>query len=333
MRLHLAVPIACLLMAVLLYLLNQPALSKQGDQRNQDHLLDRISSSHPLTTTTPTASPVPISPTLQISPTSTVVAPTITPTSTPNTALMPPTPTLTPTVMVTPTVTPTSIHLSYVPALIHSEQETPIVEPAELCGPSVISTLPELEPTSTPIPTSTPNITETISLTNTQNITIPVNTPTICPPNVHEAALAELFVNSPEQQRPTLNYNPILAQVAREHAADMIARNYVSSVSPDGIGSNQRVRQSGYALPDFYDPSPGANNVETIYSGYMTAEALWEVAVNSQSIHVLGTNEFYQSQSEYGIGYAYRPGSTYQRYWVIITAEPAEAEPTSTASD
>ncbi len=36
--------------------------------------------------------------------------------------------------------------------------------------------------------------------------------------------------------------------------------------------------------------------------------------------HLLGLDPFYGAQTDYGIGYAYIPGSTYGYYWVIITA-------------
>jgi uncharacterized protein YkwD len=143
-------------------------------------------------------------------------------------------------------------------------------------------------------------------------------------PNAHEAGLAELLRNHPQQQRSAFTYNPLLARVARERAADMAARGYFAHTNPDGVGPNALVREAGYVLPAYYGSEPDANNVESIAGGPSTPEAVLDLLLNSAGhrTHILGLHEFYAAQIDYGIGYVAAPGSRYGHYWVILTAQP-----------
>lgn len=71
-------------------------------------------------------------------------------------------------------------------------------------------------------------------------------------PNAQEERIAVLMTQDPDQKRSSLSYNPILARVARERAADMARRGYFSHVNPDGLGPNFLAAQAGYALPAPY---------------------------------------------------------------------------------
>ena len=118
----------------------------------------------------------------------------------------------------------------------------------------------------------------------------------------------------------------ILAQVAREHAEDMAARDYFNPVNPDGFGPNYLVEQAGYELPDWYSQALDANNIESIAAGYTTPEAAWNgwLASPGHRTHVLGEDsDFFADQTNYGIGYAFAPGSQYTHYLVFISAPPA----------
>lgn len=134
--------------------------------------------------------------------------------------------------------------------------------------------------------------------------------------------MAEYMRTHPDQERPVLNCDPTLAQVARQRAADMATRNYFSHTNPDGFGPNYLVQQAGYRLPSFYDQSLDGNNIESIQAGCPNASDAWSFLMNSTSHrrHLLGLIPFYAEQIDYGIGYAYHPESTYKHYWVIITA-------------
>jgi uncharacterized protein YkwD len=126
------------------------------------------------------------------------------------------------------------------------------------------------------------------------------------------------------QQRPSLTFNPILAQVARARAADMGRRNYFAHINPDGVGPNTLVTQAGYILPAFYGNERSGNSIESIHAGGDTAEKAWDSWMHSppHRKHILGLSDFYAGQIEYGIGHAYILSSQYKHYWVIITAKP-----------
>lgn len=141
-----------------------------------------------------------------------------------------------------------------------------------------------------------------------------------CAPNSQEQQIAEMMRNHPQQMRPSLTCDPILAQVARERAEDMRDRAYFSHTNPDGYGPNYLVRQAGYPLPDFYGNDPAANNIESIAGGYPTAADAFQGWMDSPGhrAHILGEHAFYAEQIEYGIGYA--AGGPFGHYWVVITA-------------
>lgn len=151
-----------------------------------------------------------------------------------------------------------------------------------------------------------------------------------------EAQIAKLLKQDDNQKRISLNYNAILARVARERAYDMGERNYFGHVNPDGIGANYLVTSAGYALPDFYGKDRSANNVESIAAGNGTVTSTWMQWMNSTGhrTHILGLINFYAQQIDYGVGHAFIPGSRYGHYWVIITAKPGESGglPTLSAS-
>jgi hypothetical protein len=138
--------------------------------------------------------------------------------------------------------------------------------------------------------------------------------------------LGDLLVNDAGQRRAVLRCNPLLAQVAKERAEDMAARNYYDHVNPDGFGPNFLVRAAGYPLPGNYSSNPASNNIESIGAGNQNAASMWSsfLASPAHRAHLLGEISFYQEQIEYGVGYAYAEGSAYTHYWVIITAKPAE---------
>jgi hypothetical protein len=143
--------------------------------------------------------------------------------------------------------------------------------------------------------------------------------------NEQELEIGRMLENYPGQQRDRLVHNPILARVARQRAQDLGARNYFSHTDPDGLGPNTLVIRAGYVLPDFYDHSPAGNNIESIGAGDQSSAARWAGWMNSPGhrTHLLGLQPFYRDQTEYGVGYAYVPGSRYGHYWVVLIARPA----------
>ncbi|MCB0061724.1 MAG: hypothetical protein KDE19_06400, partial [Caldilineaceae bacterium] len=161
--------------------------------------------------------------------------------------------------------------------------------------------------------------------TEPHKIFLPVVTSTTAPTcqlNAQETALEELLRNHPNQGRVTLACNPTLAAVARARALDMGQRAYFGHTNPDGYGPNYLVRQAGYELPIEYSTAINANNIESIGAGAGNAEGMWNAWMNSTShlTHILGSEDFYAEQVEYGIGFAQVPGSPYQFYWVFISS-------------
>jgi len=143
-----------------------------------------------------------------------------------------------------------------------------------------------------------------------------------CGLNPEAQAFADLMINDPTQQRAFMFCDPILAQVAQERAVDMGTRDYFSHTNPDGYGPNYLVQEAGYILPSFYNQTLTGNNIESICAGSSTASEAWNLLMGSDGHrnHLLGVDPFYAAQTDYGIGYAYIPNSTYGHYWVIITA-------------
>lgn len=137
-----------------------------------------------------------------------------------------------------------------------------------------------------------------------------------------EMAIAEYLRGDAGQKRSALHCNQILTQVAQERAQDMAERGYFGHVNPDGDGPNYLLLQAGYPLPDWYTPARNSNMVESIAGGYADATSAWQGWMNSNShkAHILGQNDFYAAQQEYGIGHFELPGSPLGHYWVIITA-------------
>jgi len=143
-----------------------------------------------------------------------------------------------------------------------------------------------------------------------------------CELNAREEAVLKLVAEDPGQQRKEIRCNPVLARVARERARDMATRGYFNHVNPDGYGPNYLVRAAGYSLPDWYDKSDTANNIESIGGGYTDAHAVFQAWLSSEyhRIHVLGTVGFYAEQEEIGIGFYEDADSPYGTYWVFISA-------------
>ena len=152
--------------------------------------------------------------------------------------------------------------------------------------------------------------------------------PVPCTLSSEEAAALEKMANDGEQRRLSVTCDGTLAEVARARAADMAARDYFNHTNPDGEGPNYLVEQAGYTLPDWYDHSRDANNVESIAAGFETASEAWTAWMNSQGhrTHLLGLESFYADQVMVGVGFAYNPDSRFKQYWVIISAP---GEPTA----
>jgi len=136
--------------------------------------------------------------------------------------------------------------------------------------------------------------------------------------------IANYLTTSSGQQRGPMHLDPILTQVAQNIAQDMANRNFFADVNPDGHGPNYLVAQAGYKLPASWGNSTTANYIDSIAAGYGNPGDAWTGWMNSapHKTHLLALNSFFTNQTSYGVGYYYNPNSTYQYYWVVITAPP-----------
>jgi len=150
-------------------------------------------------------------------------------------------------------------------------------------------------------------------------------------PSAEEALIADFMVNDEDQQRPAMQLDPILSQVARERAEDMAARDYFAHVNPDGVAANYLVRQAGYELPAWWPAGDADNFIESIAAGRSSAAETWMDWMTStpHRTHILALDPFYRDQTSYGVGYAYSATSLYRHYWVILTAPPNTPDPNS----
>ena len=67
---------------------------------------------------------------------------------------------------------------------------------------------------------------------------------------------------------PPLEYDVALAQVARNHSLDMVARDYYSHDNPDGDGPSERASRQGYNCRRDFGFSYSIGVAENIFHGY-----------------------------------------------------------------
>ena len=136
--------------------------------------------------------------------------------------------------------------------------------------------------------------------------------------------------------RPPLAVQSLLVGSARGHAGEMAAQDYFGHQSPlDGRWPNDLVRDTGYPLPDSIPAGDGsvwmldagANNVESIAAGFADPLSALDallvdegVSPPSHRFHLLGSDPFFASHREIGVGVARESSSTYQNYWALHTA-------------
>ena len=147
-----------------------------------------------------------------------------------------------------------------------------------------------------------------------------------CNFNQQEAAFMEILMADGRQRRPALYCHPSILKAARQKARDMAVRDYFGHTSPDGIGPNYLVRQTGYRLPASWGQNRDANNIESISAGRATARQTYDSWLTSPGHrrHILGEIDFYASQTVVAIGYHYEPNSRYKHYWVFLSVPPEQ---------
>jgi hypothetical protein len=148
-------------------------------------------------------------------------------------------------------------------------------------------------------------------------------------PNAVELELAGLIRDHEEQRRTEMIYDNILNMVARAKALDMARRNFTGHVDPDGYGPDKSVQLAGYPLPGWYafDENPNDDNaIESNAAGQTSAAAVFNAWMASpphkEHLMAVDPDDFFLTQTHYGVGHAEVPGSAHVRYYVFMSAPP-----------
>jgi len=125
-----------------------------------------------------------------------------------------------------------------------------------------------------------------------------------------------------------LRWNDTLARVAEAKALDMAKRNYFNHVSPEGIGINYLIYQSGYALNADWYKDKKDNSFESLGAGHHSGtEAIKALIIdanapsNGHRDHLLGIGEWDASLVDIGIGFVKCDAGEYPSYTCIIIAK------------
>lgn len=109
---------------------------------------------------------------------------------------------------------------------------------------------------------------------------------------------------------PNLNANATLTAVARDHSADMIARNYFSHTSPDGTTMSDRVNASGYRWRGL---------AENIAAGQGTPQQVVTAWMNSAGHR---TNILNCAHVDLGVGLSYGAQGDDRPHWTQNSGTP-----------
>lgn len=141
-----------------------------------------------------------------------------------------------------------------------------------------------------------------------------------CAQNETSLRMAVIFATAAWQRRINPRCEPLLALAAQRKAEDFARYDYAAHMSLIGVSPNQNVRNTGYALPDWY--AKDANNVESFAAGYQTVEevyAAWSTSFLHWQ-HVSGSAEFFRLQTCYGTGAARTDAPGFHYFYVLISA-------------
>jgi len=142
-----------------------------------------------------------------------------------------------------------------------------------------------------------------------------------------ERELLERLASVPRQQRSQLRCDRTLHAFARQRGMDMARRGYFAHMTPERVGPNDLLRDTGYPLPSLY-PGLIGNSVEAIVAGYDDAERVLTELLASppHRRHVLGEEPFFRRQNEIAVAHVHDPESEFGDYWVIVMARRERAD-------
>ena len=136
-----------------------------------------------------------------------------------------------------------------------------------------------------------------------------------CGMNEKSQSLALIIKNSQQQTRNKLTCNESLSKIAQRRAQEL-------SVDTHGkhLTANHFVTKNGYRLASYYPLIE--NQVESLTSFSEDPEkAFIDFTSNPKyQEHILGIGEFYQQQTQIGVGFYRTENNRYQ--YVVLIAEP-----------
>ena len=165
------------------------------------------------------------------------------------------------------------------------------------------------QPTASPTATIqyTLSVTDSLGQTATDNTTVTVSCQT--PSNAASFAQQVLTLTNAERANvglAALTWDNTLAQVAGNHACDMIVRNFFAHDNPDGQNVGDRATAAGYTWTAIG---------ENLAAGHQTPAAAVAGWMNSA-----GHKANILNASFTALGVGYREGGSLARYWVQVFA-------------
>jgi len=137
-----------------------------------------------------------------------------------------------------------------------------------------------------------------------------------CGKNAQAIKLAQLIIESDNQQRTELICHKKLAEIAEIKAKSMAVANKIKH-RIDYTTPNQLLRKHGIVLPKNYLLFD--NQVESIMGAVKTAQDSFDVFMTSpdHKIHLLGEKDFLLKQNHIGVGFFKDDSTKYVYHWVV----------------
>lgn len=140
--------------------------------------------------------------------------------------------------------------------------------------------------------------------------------PVICGLNQPAQELAQLIMAHPSQKRPKLNCNSQLSKIAQRRAEEK-----AKHLDDPSITANQVVANGGFRFPNYY-PITG-NQVEAVAKSFNHPDQALKYLINSNKHHdhILGKGDFFEIQTEIGVGFYQDNDITNETQWVVLISQ------------
>jgi uncharacterized protein YkwD len=182
---------------------------------------------------------------------------------------------------------------------------------------NLVTATPTLPPTSTP-QGQVPAATATLAPSAGNTTPAAPSTTAKCDYQENAAFVTELqnLINTARQSNglAALSANPQLAQVAKDHAVDMLCSNTLSHTGSNGSTPQSRVQAGGFTaslvVEDLYALSP-------VYGGNAQSAFNWWNSDPASKADLLNPNT-----TVFGVAYVSSEKSLLGGYFVVVSAKP-----------